>query len=179
MLATALIAGLVAQIEPPRGVNGSILGSVADFRTRGPARLCLEHSSFDAVRGETVYLDYLGIHWGGLRVRTSRSHYYVKEGDNWGIPRREIGRTIRGTRHRRVVRYPSPGGPRYLIYGRTDYSPDRDRPVAWVDGPALAGTDADRRILDRIDVELENFESCQRTYGYGWDGWFATRGDSR
>ena len=179
MIILSLIATALAQAEPPRTVNGEVFGTAADYRTRGPARLCLAHSRFDAARGETVYLDYLGIHHGGFRVRTRRSHYSLMEGDSWATPRGEAGRAIRGTRHRRVVRYPSPDGPRYLIYGRTDYAPDRDQPVLWVSGPGLTGTHSDRAILDRIDVEFSDFDSCDRRFGYGWDGIFATRSESQ
>lgn len=179
MILLSLVAAISAQVEPPRTANGGVLGTAAEFRTRGPARLCLKHSGFDAARGETVYLDYLGIHAGGVRVHTRRSRYSVTEGDTWGTPRGEAGRAIRGTRHRRVVRYASPDGPQYLIYGRPDYSPNRDHPVVWLRGPALTGTNSDRRILNRIDVQLTDFDSCDRRFGYGWDGVFATRSNNQ
>jgi hypothetical protein len=166
-LSLALLLVLTAQAaEPPRGVNNSVLATAAEFETPGPARVCLVQTGIDLTAGETAYLEYLGIHWGGVRVVTAKGAYIVREGEGWADPR-PPGRPVPMSRKWRVTRHASPEGPRYLLRGRSEYSLDADRPIAWLEGDALTGAARDRKILHRIDVDQTDLGSCRRHFVYG------------
>lgn len=151
---------------PPRTVNGQIIGTAEEFRTMGPARVCLLETSVDLLEGEAAYLDYLGIHAGAIRVVGPRGTFLVREGDAWAEPRGgHLGEDWRG---RTIARHRQNGRPRYLIYAASDYGRDGESPRTWVEGDAL-GRSRDRTILDRINVHPGKPAGCQRRFGYGWD----------
>ncbi len=173
-LATALLfaaqsaapPGSPATPEPPRGVNSSILGTAEEFAVPGPARVCLMRTSVEVAAGETAYLDYLGIHFGGIRIAGPRGTFHVTEGDAWAEPRG--GRVVPDLLGRTVERHRREGRARYLIYGPSGYGPTRERPAVWVEGDAL-GRSRDLAILARIDVDQDDVASCRRRFVYGWD----------
>ena len=166
MLVAILALAAMAQ-EPARTVNGQILGPAEEFATSGPARVCLHRTSIDVLEGETAYLDYLGIHWGGVRVTGPLGTLEVREGDAWAEPR-TAGRIVSQSADSEIVRHRQRNRSRYLIYGRSEYSDDGTSPVAWVEGDALNGSTRDMRLLRRIDVNQPDMSSCQRRFIYGW-----------
>lgn len=166
MIALPLLAAALIQAEPPRGVNGTVLGTAEQFSVSGPARVCFFHTSLDLAPGETAYLDYLGIHWASIRVSGARGSFLVREGDNWAAPD-EPGRPARDRHGRNVVKHHSPEGWRYLIFGRTTYSPDRERPLVWLEGDAIDGSNRDRQIINRVRTSSNEVRGCARRFVYG------------
>ncbi|MCL6250429.1 hypothetical protein M3P36_05140 [Altererythrobacter sp. KTW20L] len=73
-----------AQVQNPTTVNGQVLGPVENFTTHGPALVCMEGMGVHVRQGETVYLEYLGIHDGRLRkVMSDGSSLSLAHGDAW------------------------------------------------------------------------------------------------
>lgn len=165
MLGLALVAAFLGQPEPPRTVNDQVLGQTEDFATAGPARVCIGRTSIDIVAGETAYLDYLGIHWGIVRVEGPHGIYRIRVG-GWQPPEASF-RIIRQTPDLEIERHPLRGRSRYLFWGRVDGEP-RTRAIAWLEGDALNGSTRDLGILHRIDVNLSDPQSCRRRFNYGW-----------
>lgn len=168
-LAAAALASACAQgrVPPPHGVNGAVLGTAAHFMNPGPARICFIVSGFDLQANERAYLDYLGIHWAAIRVVGPHAEFLIKEGNIWAEPT-ERGRAIADAHGRRIVRYEHWGRVRYLIYDEVDGgTPGESRPLVWVEGRALRGTEADRLILDRIVRLPEQETHCNHRYVYG------------
>jgi hypothetical protein len=174
----ALLLSIALQTaEPPaapRTVNGQIIGTAEEFRTPGPARVCLGETSVDLLPAETAYLDYLGIHNGSIRVVGPNGAFIVREGDAWREPRG--GRLEEDRRGRTIARYRRDGRPRYLLYAPSDRAPTGRSPRTWVEGDAL-GRSRDRAILDRVNIHPAGPTGCQKRFGYGWDGYFATRNE--
>ena len=165
MLILAVIVEL-AQTDPPRTVNGQPIGTAAEFRRHGPARICLESTRIILHRGETSELDYLGIHVGKITIKTLDGDLHVSEGDAWAAPKRsERAFETDGGFIERVGRGRSA---RYLIFSPSDYS-DKPTGRVWVEGSALRGNDRDRTILDRIEVTLKPPMECDQRFTYGWD----------
>ena len=159
MLGLALL--LAAQeVPPPTGVNGAVLGTAEQFRTAGPARVCLADTSIDLLPGENAYLDYLGIHHGAIRVVGPRGQYVVWDGEAWADPRH--GETVWDRQGRSLLRLYRQGRPYYLIYG-----PTAVRPRVRVEGDAL-GRSSDAAILRRIQLNQADLSSCRRRFEYGW-----------
>ena len=161
LLALALLVA-AEEIPPPRGVNDSVIGTAEQYRTAGPARVCLIHTTVDLRPDETAYLDYLGIHWGGLRVVGPTGSYMVREGDIWANPRHG-GETVPDRRGRAILRLWHEGRLHYLIYG-----PNGERPLVRVEGDGL-GRSRDLAILRRIQVSQADMSSCRRRFVYGWE----------
>ena len=78
-----LLAVAAAEVPPSRGINDTVLAPAEKTKTAGPARVCLLQTSIDIEAGETAYLEYLGFHWGGVRVVGKSGEYLVREGDSW------------------------------------------------------------------------------------------------
>lgn len=167
MLLALLTSLALQQVEPPRTVNDAVIGTAEQFRTPGPSRICLLRTVIDVRRGETAYLDYLGIHWGAVRILGPRGTLIVKEGDSWAEPR--SARYSVDSLERRIARVREQGAVRYLIYGRSEFARGGERPVVWVEGDALAGRDWDYQTLERIDLNLRTRSQCERRFLYGWE----------
>jgi hypothetical protein len=163
-LSIIVLLALAQAIEPPRTVNDAMLGDAADFVTSGPARVCVGRTSVDLIKGEKAFLDYLGIHWGAIRVVGPKGTFLVKDGDSWSQPKSadlledEVGRTVH--RERRD------GAFAYLIYGPGYYPGERNRPAAWVSGKAFRGL-RDESILRRVKIAKAP-KGCARSFEYGW-----------
>ena len=165
----ASLAGLaiaLQEVEPPRGINNSVLGTAEEFRVPGPARVCLISTSIDLLPGENAYLDYLGIHNGSIRVVGPNGTFLVREGEGLLEPRG--GRLEQDRRGRTITRFRRDGRPRYLLYARSDSSRGRGSPRTWVEGDAL-GRSRDRAILDRVNIPPGGPTGCRRRFSYGWD----------
>jgi len=165
----ASLAGLalaVQEVEPPRGVNDSVLGTAEEFRVPGPARVCLISTSIDLLPGENAYLEYLGIHNGSIRVVGPHGSFTVMEGEAWREPRG--GRLEQDRRGRTITRYRRDGRPRYLLYARSASSRGRGSPRKWVEGDAFDRS-RDRAILDRVNIASAGPAGCRRRFTYGWD----------
>jgi hypothetical protein len=153
-------------VPPPHGVNGAVIGTAAENMTTGPARICFIMTGFDLRADERSYLDYLGIHWGAIRVVGPRGEILVREGNAWAEPR-ERGRAVVDPAGRRIVRYRDGNRFRYLIYGRVDGGSDSDRPLVFVEGEGLSGTETDLMIVDRVVRLPESEPHCNHRYVYG------------
>jgi hypothetical protein len=164
MLGAILLVAALQTPEPPRTVNDVVLGTAEEFATRGPARVCLMHTGIDLLAGETAYLDYMGIHSVSVRVVGPSGTFRVRVGP-WAEPRSPF-RTVRRTRDMEIERHRVDGRSRYLFYARFEGEEGMHR-VAWVEGDALDGSSRDRRIYERINVNLTDIGSCQRRFVYG------------
>jgi len=164
----ALVSPAGGQVPTPMTVNDIVLGRAEDFSLAGPGRVCLNITAFDLERGETAYVDYLGIHFGRLRIIGPRGHVDLKEGETYAEPR---GRNhiVAQSARRMVVRYGHGAHRRYLLFVPTEWLPREDKPVLWIEGPALRGTTRDLRMLDRVVVLGEDFSTCTRRFEYGWN----------
>jgi hypothetical protein len=161
-----LIAALQTP-EPPRTVNDEILGTAEEFATRGPARVCLMSTSIDLLAAETAYLEYMGIHSVGVRIVGPGGTFRVRVGA-WAKPRSSF-RTVRRSRNMKIQRHRVEGRSRYLFYARSEDDEGGMHRVAWVEGDAFDGSLRDRRIYERINVNLADINTCQRRFVYGWE----------
>jgi hypothetical protein len=162
----ALAAQSPAAPEPPRGVNDEILGTAEEYAVAGPARVCLMQTSVEVETGETAYLDYLGIHFGAIRITGLRGTFHVRVSGIWTEPRG--GQVAPDLRGRTVRRYRQEGRPKYLIYSASEDQPNEESPLVWVEGDAL-GRSRDLAILARIDARQGDLASCRRRFVYGLD----------
>jgi len=167
-LSGLLAAAAAAQeVPPPRGVNSIVLGTAEEFRLPGPARVCLMTTSIDIEAGENAFLDYLGIHFGSVRiVRANGTSFLVREGSFSQPPGRP--RFEQDWRGRTIARVRGDGRPAYYMYAASEHAPDDEQPRVSVDGDAL-GRDRDRAILDRILVHRDTPSGCRRRFLYGWE----------
>ena len=151
--------------EPPRTINGIVLGNADEFAVTGPARICLIHTSVDLQPGETAWLDYSGIHFGSVRISGPRGTFLVEEGGMWREP--EGSALVPDFRSRAVARYQGDGQRHYMIYRASENDPNNDYPSVRVSGDAL-GRSHDLNILARIDVDQHDAASCRRRFNWGW-----------
>jgi hypothetical protein len=160
-----LLIAMALEVPPATTVNGEELAPAEETVTIGPARVCLRQTSVDLLDGEKAYLEYLGIHWGGIRVVGPHGEYRIREGNAWARPRSGVLR-LSDDRGRRIDQVERNGRLRYLLYGRI-----RDRedvPMVWVEGAPLQRTGGDR-IIDRITIFADDPPGCRRRFLYGWD----------
>jgi hypothetical protein len=123
------------------------------------------HTSIDLLAAETAYLDYVGIHSVSVRIVGPRGTFRVRVGA-WAKPRSSF-RTVRQSRDMKIERHRVEGRSRYLFYGR--FEEEGMHRVAWLEGDALDGSLRDRRIYERINVNLADINTCQRRFVYGWE----------
>lgn len=136
-------------------------------RVQGPSKICFGQASFEAEAGETVTLDYAGVHWAGIRVRSAEGDYYLRTGDMLAAPKGVISRPIRGTSHQRARRYPTWSGIRdYVLYGQLRSDPGRWRPIVLIRGRS-SGERVGGWLLDRINVDESDPASCDHRLHYG------------
>ncbi len=162
----ALLALFTAASEPPRTVNGAVIGTAEQFQRDGPLAICLESTRIDLDKGHRSYLDYLGIHAGSVRIVTAQGEIKISEGDIWAILKgmKRLYDTANGF----IDRIGRGRRTRYLIYAPSEYS-EKLVPRVWVEGSGIRGTKADRRILDRVTVSKKPPEKCDQRFDYGWD----------
>lgn len=165
-LAALLLLAAAQPPEPPRTVNGEIIGKAEDYMIVGPGRVCLGSTIVDLEAGETAWLDYLGIHWRGIRVSGAKGSFQVKMGGAWAEPRGE-SRFYEDWQGRTIYRGRRDGRPRYLIYGSLDPS-EKEWPLVWVEGDAL-GRSRDGSILNRITISRGEPSGCRRQFDPEWD----------
>ena len=165
MLVAALMLLIGQGVAPPTTVNGVILGTPEEFSVAGPARVCLADTSVDILSDETAYVDYLGIHWGSIRVVGPHGTFLVRQGPLAEPRRARLEEDFRG---RTIASYRDEGRPVYLIYSPSPWPAGDDLPRVRVDGDAL-GHSRDRAILDRIRINPSEPENCARRFDYGWD----------
>jgi hypothetical protein len=158
---------MALEVPPATTVNGQVLAPAEQTVTIGPARVCLGQTSLDLVAGERAYLDYLGIHWGGIRVVGRHGEYRLREGDAWAQPKYGVLR-LTDDRGRRIEQVERNGRLHYLIYGRPGDSFEEDIPMVWVEGAPLQRTGGDR-IIDRITIFPGEPQGCRQRFLYGWD----------
>ncbi|TFI57800.1 hypothetical protein E2493_13320 [Sphingomonas parva] len=157
---------LLQAADPPRTVNDGVLGTTEEFATKGPARVCVGNTMVEVLPGETAYLDYLGIHWGAVRIVGPHGKFVVKEGDSWAPLKRpdlfqdESGRTFARTRR--------DGEPAYLLFAATEFSDGEEVPRVWISGEALKKGRASS-ILERVRTRQKEATGCDRAFNYGWD----------
>lgn len=159
---------LLLQVPEPTTVNGDSLGKAEDFRTSGPARVCIENAAIDLVAGENAYLEYAGIHSGRLRVISDDSQFDISHGEVWAKPKgRQTAVVNSGWLH--VTRRGHKRTTEYLFYAPNDYSDGKYVLTLRVSGPQMLGTNADLQILSRINLYSDQPDNCVRSYHYGWD----------
>jgi len=165
------VLGLVAisflvgtQPEPPRTVNGAVLGAVDDFSSSGPAIVCMRELAVEAAAGEAVYLGYSGIHNGTLRWEGPQGVIEFKQSESWLPPRRRgqlIGKFGGYTVYRKREK-----GDLYLAFLAGEGAEPRfDLRIA---GSALDGSKRDEPLLNRLLQHSGTSARCDRSYAYGW-----------
>lgn len=157
---------LAGQLEPPRTVNDQILGKAEDFTTAGPSRVCMDELMVNALAGESVSLNYAGIHTGVLRLNHGRSWVDVSLGDAWAEPKQK-GNVIERRPNSYIADVSDNKSLRYGLFAPSDLDGDY-RMAAKVEGPALTGDERDRLILRRIELRSQKSRPCDVTYHYGW-----------
>jgi hypothetical protein len=154
-----IIAALALQPATPSPAN--------PIRVEGPTKICFGQASFEAEAGETVTLDYAGVHWAGIRVRSAEGDYYFRTGDMLVAPKGVISRPIGGTVHQRARRYPTWSGIRdYVLYGQLRSDPGRWRPIVMVRG-RTTGERVGGWLLNRINIDESDPGSCNHRLYYG------------
>ena len=167
MMLLLLLSIAAAQVEPPRTVNGAVLGSAADFATRGPAQVCMREIAITAREGEVAYLGYAGIHSGTLRLVIGEKYVDFMHGESWGVPKREL-RPVAERSGYRIARERE-GKRRYAILVSRPDAPEQEKVLVWISGTAVAGSAGRLGLVDRLRVQMPAATGCQRTYAYGWD----------
>lgn len=162
-----LFALIAAQAGNPTTVNGQELGPAENFKTVGPARVCLENAAVDLVEGEIAYLQYAGIHRGVLRIDAAKGHWEVVHGDSWAKQTRR--RLMYTDGETSVYRLHVKGPPSYLFFAPTEYSDGEAAPIASVAGTIMDGSRRDTETLRRISIFRDAPPGCARRYAYGWD----------
>ncbi|WP_448661817.1 hypothetical protein ACG3SL_14195 [Sphingomonas sp. CJ20] len=171
LLPVALVMNISAaraqDAEPPRTVNDEILGPVADFQDKGPARICLQDIAIDLDTGETATLQYAGIHAATLRVDGAAGELVLRHGNHWANRRRGALVVDRGGWS--ILRSRGKALGRYVLWAVPEYSGGEREPVLWLDGTMLKGDRRDLPILNRITFHSPTPANCARRYAYGWD----------
>lgn len=162
-----LAALLLAAPDAPRTVNGQVLGPVEQYTTAGPARVCIENLAFTALPGESVSLDYSGIHEGRLRLNRGSSWVMLSMGEIF-IPPREVGDVLERGPDFYIADISDSSKLRYGLFGPDKYQ-SKPHYLVRIDGPALSGEPSDRGILRRIDLQRDGSAPCNVTYHFGWD----------
>lgn len=155
-----LLAGPAA--EPPRTVNGQVLGAAADFSTAGPATVCMRELAVRAAAGENISLVYSGIHNGSLRWDGAAGSIEFSQSEAWKQPRRK-GRPIGDAGGFALYRSREDGKIAYLAFRMGE---DGEYLDTRIDGQALDGSKNDRALLARLLQSSGN--NCDRRYNYGW-----------
>jgi hypothetical protein len=168
---SVLLLAAQSAAEPPRTVNGIILGTAEDFSTVGPATVCLRELVIRPKAGQTVQLTYSGIHHATLRLILADGKYVdFTDGEIFKDQRRlnqpatwrragfEIYR-LRGTR----------GKKSYQIEGVGRKTDDYSPPRIMVEGTAIAGSNGDLDLFALVDVADAASVLCDARYAYGWD----------
>ncbi len=154
-----MIAALALQFPPPNPAEA--------VQVQGPSRICLGQLTYEAEAGETVTLDYAGIHWAGIKVRGPEGTFYVRTGDMLTAPWDELRFRVRGTHHQRAYRYPTwEGVDTFRIFGYLPHDPSRYRPIAMIEGRTHSD-EVGRDVLNRISTEPADQASCNHRLNYG------------
>lgn len=152
------IAALALQFPAPNPAEA--------IQVQGPSRICIGQISYEAEAGETVALDYAGVHWAGIKVRGPEGTFYVRTGDMLTAPWGELRFRVRGTHHR-AYRYPTwQGVDTFRIFGYLANDPSRYRPIALIEG-RTASDEVGRDVLNRISTEQVDPASCNHRLDYG------------
>jgi hypothetical protein len=160
--------------EPPTTVNGQVLGAAEDFATAGPADVCLQDMVVSPRAGETVYVEYLGIHDARLRLTLADGTFVIlTQGDSY---RDQRSRDQQPAIERDPQRYYLIGEGSARRYQMVTLESDSDEGqyALFLSGTALTGTRSDEKLLDRLSYGAEKGRHCDREFGYGWDGAFWT-----
>jgi hypothetical protein len=162
------VALLLAAVQPdPTTVNGDIIGKAKDFTTRGPAHVCMEDIMVTALPGESVSLDYAGIHEGSLRLNRGRSWTEIAVGEIFAQPS-EIGEIVLRRDGYHIADLSTYADLSYGLFGPDKYN-DQYHLRVWIDGPSLVGDVRDNGVLRRVEVRKDNSPRCDVTYHFGWD----------
>lgn len=170
MLPAFLLPLLVAaQAEPPTTVNGIEIGAAEDFATRGPARVCMREMVITPGEGEVAYLDYSGIHNGGIVIRTADDRIIRFTLGEIYVDRRrpDQGPVIRDA-ERRIFRFEDDRFVKYMVFVVRPGEEGEWRPLVSISGEGLGGNRADIRFFDRLSFDWDGSGHCDRTYNFGW-----------
>ncbi len=153
-----MIAALALQFPPPNPAEA--------VQVQGPSRICVGQLSYAAEAGETVTLDYAGIHWAGIKVRGPQGTFTIRTGDMLTAPWDELRFRVRGTSYR-AYSYPNLEGiDRIRIFGYLPHDPSRFRTIAMVEGRTNRD-EVGRDVLNRISTESADQASCSHRLDYG------------
>jgi hypothetical protein len=161
--------------EPPTTVNGQVLGAAEDFATLGPARVCLQDMIVSPRDGETVYVEYLGIHDARLRlVLADGTHVMLTQSDAFQDQRKPEQEPAIQRLAQRYYLIRDEGARRYQMVSLEGESGEGQY-VLFLAGTALSGDLSDEQIFDRLSFSAGEERQCDREFGYGWDGVSWTR----
>lgn len=129
----------------------------------------MREMALQASAGETIYLQYAGIHSGSLTLVTGSGTTEFSHGEILARPKAK-GRLFESSDRVRIFRTKREGKIAYLVWLlRPDYNQKPSwEPRIWVTGTGISGNDADREILSKLKIELNGQNDCDRTYAYGW-----------
>jgi hypothetical protein len=134
----------------------------------GPGRACLKHSYVDLLQGETLKIDGAGTESAHFTLSSTQRRLQLIESEIIG-DEGDRGTDVRNDGTTRVFRAAGGRDTRYRFYGRTDYSPDRDKLVLVLTGLPARHTASGTSLLRRIHVAEAAPDSCTHAYRYGWD----------
>ena len=132
----------------------------------GPMLLCFKHSTFNLLAGERVADFSGGFERMSLTIDGPSDVYTIAESEIFASIRRAL-RPVFSSDTTHVFRALG-GHPKYAIYGRPSFSPDQDRLVIWLSGPALKGSNEDAAIYSRFDVRSIDYDKCGHGFTYSW-----------
>lgn len=166
---TGFAIGSAAQIPPPRTVNDLVIGTAEEYTTAGPARVCMDNLMITARSGESVSLNYSGIHGGKLRLNRQNSWIDVSLSEIFRQPANR-GPVILRHAADYVADASDETRLRYGLYGRSDFYDDL-RLLALSEGPSFVGDERDDSVLRRIELRRLDSPPCDVTYDFGpYDG---------
>ena len=155
-----LLVGAAA--EPPKTVNGQVLGTATDFSTAGPATVCMRELAVQAAAGENVSLVYSGIHNGSLRWDGAAGSIEFNQSEIWKPPQRK-GQLVGDAGGFTLYRSREDGKITYLAFRTGE---DGEYLDTRIDGKALDGSKNDQALLARL--LRSSGHNCDRRYNYGW-----------
>lgn len=133
----------------------------------GPGLLCFKYSTFQLLAGERAVAFSGSPESMEITIDGPSGRYAVAESEIFAPPAHR-GRRV--ARRAGTIVYAIPDDKdHYAIYGRTSFSPGKDRLIVWLSGSVLTGGAQDAAIYTRLTIVDPDRTKCIHTFTYSWD----------
>jgi len=157
----------IAFVALSGAVSGNVIAAPLEKPVEGPKLICFKYSTFMLEEGERVS-DFSGSPEAmSITVNGSARSFQIGESEIFASPK--SGRRLVSSKAGTTVYRVSDHGGRYAVFGRTSFSPEKDRLVIWLSGEALKGRKGDANVYRRLVVRDPKPLKCDQTFTYSWD----------